>query len=133
MRMREQKRNYPEKVLWHMAKQRAKRKHIPFSITPDDIHIPRTCPLLGILLKVGQGTPNDSSPSLDRIIPSEGYTPKNIQVISYRANRLKADASIPEMETLLKNWRKIEDSRGNTDMAVSLQAVFAARKNEEDA
>jgi hypothetical protein len=38
---------------------------------------------------------------LDRIDNSKGYTPSNIQVISWRANRIKADASADELRRVL--------------------------------
>ena len=35
--------------------------------------------------------------SFDRINPKEGYTKENTQIISYRANRIKNDASADEL------------------------------------
>ena len=44
----------------------------------------------------------DESPSLDRIDSKKGYTKDNVQVISNRANRLKADGNIEEFKLILK-------------------------------
>ena len=94
----------PRYRMFHNAKHRAKKKGIPFTISMDDIFIPELCPLLEIpiLLMTGdKRSPNN--PSLDRIKsdPTIGYVPSNIQVISARANWLKADASLEELELLV--------------------------------
>ncbi len=96
----------PRLKLYYSAKTRATKKGLEFSITVDDIVIPKRCPVLGITLKagVGGGTVSvaklESSPTLDRIDNSRGYTPDNICVISLRANNLKRDATLYEMECL---------------------------------
>lgn len=87
------------------AKVRAKAKGIPFTITTKDIVIPDVCPVLGVTLTRPDGTsrgPGDYSPSLDRIVPELGYVPGNIRVISYRANRIRNDATIEELEAVLR-------------------------------
>ena len=99
----------PAYRMWQSAKSRAKRLKIPFDIILEDMFVPAICPLLGIPLISGLGkkmkmSPN--SPTLDRKIPSLGYTKGNIWVISNRANLIKNDASIDEIRLLLKNWEK---------------------------
>lgn len=88
-----------EEKLWRSAKLRAEKKGVPFTITPADIKIPDVCPALGLRLqsKVGRGGALDCSPSLDRLVPSLGYTPENIRVISYLANAIKYTASSTEI------------------------------------
>lgn len=93
-------------MLWKWAKRRAKLCGIPFSIKLDDIRIPLICPLLGIKLAKASVT-TSTSPSLDRIVPSSGYVPGNILVISHRANTLKNSASFEEMEMIVENWRAL--------------------------
>lgn len=68
-----------------------------------DIVVPERCPILGINLVrgVGQRTYLDSSPSLDRIIPAKGYVRGNIAVISMRANRIKSDATLDELRSVV--------------------------------
>ncbi len=39
---------------------------------------------------------SDNSPTIDRINSSRGYEPGNIEVISWRANRMKGDATAEE-------------------------------------
>jgi ribosomal protein L32 len=95
------------KKLLHSAKQRAKEKGLPFDLTVDDIVIPERCPALGISLvpSVGEGrktlTKLNSSPSIDRIDNSKGYTKDNVCVISLRANNVKKDATLQELHALV--------------------------------
>jgi hypothetical protein len=96
-------------AMWSRAKYRAKQKGLDFTIEQGDINIPDKCPLLGILLEChrGKGSQQGNSPSLDRIDPTKGYTPDNIWVISNRANTLKNDASLQELQTLVENLQKL--------------------------
>jgi len=103
---------YPERYLWHSAKQRAKKIGVPFEIRPEDVIIPPCCPVLGIPLqaKFGRGG-CDSSPSLDRIVPERGYVIGNIAVISNRANRIKSNATAEEIERVAAWLRTTLDRR----------------------
>jgi len=95
----------PERTLYYEAKKRAKRRGTPFTIVWQDIKIPETCPVLGIKLERGVGRLSDASPTVDAIIPSKGYTPDNIAVISHRANRIKTDATLEEIG-MVYGWLK---------------------------
>ena len=85
------------------AKQRAQKQNVPFSLTIDDIVIPQKCPFLNIDLKKSKGRFSDSSPSLDKIIPSLGYVKGNVQVISHKANVMKNGASLEELKIFSEN------------------------------
>lgn len=87
----------PKKIMWRAARYRAQRQGVPFNITEDDIVIPDRCPILGIKLAMGEGQQSENSPSLDKIDPTMGYVPGNIQVISYKANAMKRDATADEL------------------------------------
>ena len=95
----------PEWKMHQRAKQRCKKTGLEFSIVPDDIVIPDTCPVLGIAINMNSGRSGAyrNSPSLDRIDNNKGYTRDNIQVISQLANAMKSAAT---KEELLKfaNW-----------------------------
>jgi hypothetical protein len=93
-------RNNPEKVLLTQSRIRAKRRGLDHTISIEDIRIPSICPVFGIQLNQGGNT--DSSPSLDRIDSSKGYTPDNVWVISTRANRIKNDATPDELIQLVR-------------------------------
>lgn len=90
-----------------MARARAKRRGIPFTLTPEDIKIPERCPLLGIPLLRSPATyaTRDAAPSLDRIDSTKGYAPGNVWVISFRANAIKRNATLEELELLVRNLR----------------------------
>lgn len=91
----------PRRKMLSAARVRANALGVPFAITVADISIPERCPILGINLEVGDGRQHASSPSIDRLVPSLGYVPGNIHVISLRANRMKYDASIDDVRSLL--------------------------------
>jgi hypothetical protein len=103
----------PEHNLFRWAKKRAKDLGVPFDITVDDIVIPTHCPFLGIELKsrIGYHGPLASSPTLDRIIPKLGYVCGNILVISHKANTIKQNATLEELELIVQNWRELECAR----------------------
>jgi hypothetical protein len=92
-------------VLLQNARGRARRENLPFNLTLSDISIPEVCPVLGIPLRHGSKI-QDSSPTLDRIIPNLGYTSGNVWVISNRANKLKSDASLAELEKITQALRE---------------------------
>ena len=84
------------------AKQRAGKKGVAFNLTLEDIKIPKVCPVLGIVIRRNVGAGHcDSSPTLDRVEPTKGYVADNVWVISWRANRLKSDASLDELKLLV--------------------------------
>lgn len=103
----------PEKMMWTSAKHRAKLKGVKFEITPQDITIPLCCPVLGTTLarKATKG-PADTSPTLDRLQPEKGYVVGNIAVISLRANRIKNDATLEELEKVT-SWLRAALKNGD--------------------
>lgn len=108
---REFYRKNPHKRLVNQARVRAKRKGLAFDITYDDVTIPPICPVLGIPLKSHQGKRlQDDSATIDRIDSSRGYTRDNIVVISWRANRLKNDATVNELEQIVKFYKNYNNT-----------------------
>jgi hypothetical protein len=101
--------NYQSGVrgLLNQARHRAKRQSLPFDLVEQDIHIPSTCPVLGIPLFIGVGSHSSNSPSLDKFIPSKGYVRGNVYVISHRANMLKNDATLKESRLITKWMERI--------------------------
>lgn len=93
--------NNPVAYLVNPARCRAKQKQIPFDINNDDVVIPAICPVLGIPLIASKHKYSPNSPSLDRIKPALGYVKGNVRVISYRANMLKNDATIEELQKVI--------------------------------
>ena len=101
-RRRRWREKFPVKSLLRLAK---KRGH-EVTITEDDIEIPTHCPILGIPLEMGTRMRKDGSPSLDRVNNSKGYVKGNVRVISWRANRLKSDATVEEIKAIYDYMRK---------------------------
>ena len=99
----------PEKRMLLGAKNRSKEAGLAFDIKLEDIEIPTRCPLLDTLLVVGGG---HNSPSLDRKDSTKGYTRENIWVISWRANALKNDATLAELEMIVDGLRREKCSVG---------------------
>lgn len=88
----------PEYKLWEAARGRAKKYNRDFTITVEDIKIPKICPVFNEPMIRG----GKYAPSIDRIDSDKGYTPDNIQIISRRANFLKCNATFEEIELLYR-------------------------------
>jgi hypothetical protein len=52
------------------------------------------------------GRKTDNSPSLDKIDNEKGYVPGNLAIISSRANAIKSDASLEEIEAIAAYMRR---------------------------
>lgn len=91
----------PQLFMWKQAKHRAKYdyKNMDFTIEVEDIVLPEVCPYLGVgFIPLDK----DYGYSLDRIDSSKGYVKENIRVISYKANRMKSDATEQELISFAK-------------------------------
>lgn len=86
------------------ARIRAEKLGIAFDISPEDVDIPDVCPVFGTPLVWTNKLGNDT-PSLDRRVPANGYVKGNVAFISMRANRIKSDATVEDLEQILK-WMK---------------------------
>lgn len=106
---RDKENSWAENRMYVRVKSRAKLSGILFNLDVEDIVIPDYCPVLGMELKTASGhnqhKPN--SPSLDKIIPELGYVKGNVRVISMRANHLKSNASVEELELVLEDLRSL--------------------------
>ncbi len=94
----------PRYKMLSSAKLRAKAAGRECTVVLQDIVIPEFCPLLGIKIILGTRQVKNNSPTLDRKDSTKGYVPGNVWVISWRANRIKADATLDEIKLLVKNW-----------------------------
>jgi len=92
----------PTRALLGSARARAKKHGVPFDLSIDDIKIPEKCPVLGTPFKLGSGKRSWYSPSVDRIVPSVGYVPSNVRVISWRANWLKSNGTHEELLAVIR-------------------------------
>ena len=91
------------KTLYNRLKSSAKKRNIEFTLTPSDLYtlsFPISCPIFSIKLEFNRGAYKDNSYSFDRRDNSIGYTIDNIIVVSYKANRLKSNATKEELKLL---------------------------------
>lgn len=97
--------NY-EKYLLERARANAKEAGREITIVESDIVVPEYCPVLGIKLdRHATRKTRDWAPSVDRIDNTKGYISNNIVVVSLRANRIKNDSTIEELEKVLKFYQ----------------------------
>lgn len=81
---------------------RAKDRNIEFNLQKEDIILIENCPILGIKLDYySSSTSADNIATIDRIDNKKGYIKGNIQIISFKANRLKNDANLAELEKIV--------------------------------
>ena len=87
------------------ARNRARKKNLPFSLTVKNVHWPVTCPVFGIPLDYHAPECRPNCASIDRLIPSLGYVPDNVMVVSFRANTLKSNGTADEFARLAAFYR----------------------------
>jgi len=98
-----------EKYLVSRISKKAEKLGIPFNLTPEDVLIPTHCPVLGMPLDKESPGQSDDKPSLDRLSPELGYVKGNVKVISMKANRIKNNASVEDLEKVLIYMRGVRD------------------------
>lgn len=98
------RRTKPFKLRCSRAKSRAQYLKVPFDLTPDYLEKLWTgiCPALGIPIKWETDRSDDTAAELDRFNPLLGYVKGNVTFLSRKANRLKNNASLEELENLVK-------------------------------
>jgi hypothetical protein len=104
-------RRNPAKAALRTARWNAKNRGREFSIELSDLpEVPERCPVFGTPLRSDGRT--DDRPSLDRIDNSRGYVPGNVIFVSYRANRLKGDATPDELQQLANFYSSLKRHDG---------------------
>lgn len=99
------------RLLLKSSRYRAKRGGLRHTLTLADIYVPVRCPVLGLRLTPSTGRAGPNSPSLDRIDSRKGYVPGNVIVVSWRANELKKNATLLEMERVAAFYRQLADRK----------------------
>lgn len=104
---REQRVKYPWTYAAQQAKRRAKEMGLEYTISAEYLKSiwPDKCPILNIPFK--STGDRSSSPSIDRLDNTKGYIPGNVNVISYRANAMKNNATIDELRSLI-TWMETQ-------------------------
>jgi hypothetical protein len=93
---------------WRLVqiKNRCKKKGLDFNLEESDLVLPTSCPVLGIPLYMGLGVTDHNSIHVDRVDNDKGYIKGNIQIISGRANFIKGDTTLKEIEAVAKYMRE---------------------------
>lgn len=96
------------KDLIRHAKTRATKKGVSFDLDKYQNEIQAridlgVCEMTGTSFNLSQGR-TYSSPSLDRINPSEGYIYKNIRIVCHLMNCCLGDWGEETLKTVMKNW-----------------------------
>lgn len=100
--------------LFNSCKNNAKRKQVEFSITIEDIIIPKFCPYLGCkLTNISNNGRVWSNASIDRIDSTKGYVKGNVWVISDLANRMKQNATQEQLVLFAKGVLKLHVRNSN--------------------
>lgn len=101
------RRTNPFKLRATRARARSLWLNKPCDLTADYLESIWTgvCPVLKIPLKWTTDRYDESAAELDRFVPELGYVKGNVHFLSRKANRLKNNSSIQDIENLLK-WMK---------------------------
>lgn len=90
------------------ARTRGRKLGLPGAVSLRELlPLPTVCPLLGIPLHYGPEKSNEKA-TFDRIDPTRGYESGNVWIVSHKANRLKGEASLAELKTLVANLRLVK-------------------------
>src|SRR3990167_3712213 len=102
------------KLMFRNARNRAKERGIEFDLTYADVVIPPLCPVFGVPFELDFETGRMSryAPSLDRIDNTKGYVRGNIIVVSLRANQIKNDATVDEIQATADFYRRLAQAGG---------------------
>lgn len=92
----------PIKAALSVAKARAKKLGLPFNLQEKDYTVKSVCPVFKTEIEFGIPRDLYRSASFDRVLPELGYTKENVRVISLKANTLKCDATLEQLEMLVK-------------------------------
>lgn len=96
--------------IFHNVKSRAKKQGLPFDL--DFLYVQAlldkatVCPLLSVTYDQDR-----YRKSLDKIIPALGYVKGDVWIVSYRANTIKNDASLEELESIVKGLEAALNSK----------------------
>lgn len=84
------------KLKYSAKKANAKRCGSEFTIDFQDIVWNKVCPITRVEIDYFASGRQENSPSFDRVNPEFGYVKGNVQIISWRANRIKNDGTAKE-------------------------------------
>lgn len=96
-------------------RQNAKNTGYEWNLEFKDLVWPKYCPILGLKLDYFTSVVSEQSPSFDRIDNNIGYVKGNVQIISWRANRIKNNGTAEEhrkianyLDEISIGWKQIK-------------------------
>lgn len=95
----------PLRFMYWSARERAKKKSVPFGLTLSDMESIWTgnCAVSGLPVSVGRGSgPKFFSASLDRIEPSRGYVADNVRIVMWSVNAMKGEGTDDDLLMVAK-------------------------------
>lgn len=87
---------------------KANRKDWDWTVTFGELTWPTHCPILGMEIDYFAEITQENSCSFDRIDSTKGYITGNVQIISWRANRIKNDGTAAEHELIAQYLRSLD-------------------------
>ena len=105
---REWRNKNPFKFKCNSKKQDCLKREITFNLTPEyleSIWVGK-CPILGVTMDILSHKDERYAPQIDRINPEMGYVEGNVVWLSRRANNIKGNASLYELEAVVYWLRK---------------------------
>lgn len=122
------------------VRNRANQRNLEFSLNPEDLQFPKTCPILNVplhnIFSNRKRIEGEYYSSLDRIDNTKGYIKGNVIIISRLANTMKNCASFEQLEDFSKNIltlinnHKTEGALGSvTDIFPNIELVEFSLEN----
>lgn len=99
-----------QRLKFTSKKAQAKRCGWEWTVSFGDLVWPTHCPILGMELDYFAAGVQENSPSFDQIIAGKGYVVGNVQIISWRANRIKNNGTAEEHQLIANYMKSLEGS-----------------------
>lgn len=110
---------YQQTSMINACKRRAKKRGLEATLKREDVYFPKYCPVLNIKLEHGRGN-WETSPNIDRIDNTKGYTKDNIIVVSGLANNIKSSATPDQIYKVAEFYDKLyKDKKINSTETLS--------------
>lgn len=102
-------------VMLKRAKKNARDRNLEFNLTIEDcMDIPNRCPILKTKITTTEKFSINHQLSIDRIDSSKGYIKGNITFISRRANLVKSDLTLEQLERMYKHYKNLRKKHGKS-------------------
>jgi hypothetical protein len=89
-----------QRIKFRAKKANALRTGYTWDLSFGELVWPEFCPILGMEIDYFAESRQENSASFDRIDNSLGYISGNVQIVSWRANRIKSDGTAAELHKI---------------------------------